>query len=106
MYKYDILFLFINLFIIVYMYIGCKKCLFGIKKEIVGCGFCWMIFVILDINIFIIIVIIEKLIIVIIEKLFIIFGLFINYNYLVIFVCKVEFIGLFICFWCIFLKML
>lgn len=106
LYKYDISFLSINSFIIVYTYTGCKKCPPGTNKEIVGCGPCRTIPVTPDTNISTTTATTEKSTTATTEKSSTTSGLFINHNYLAISARKAESIGLFICFWCTFLKTL
>lgn len=106
LYKYDISFLSINSFIIVYTYTGCKKCPPGTKKDIVGCGPCKTIPVTPNTNISTTTATTEKSTTAATEKSSTTSGLFINHNYLAISARKAESIGLFICFWCTFLKTL
>lgn len=93
-------------FIIVYTYTGCKKCPPGTNKEIVGCGPCRTIPVTPDTNISTTTATTEKSTTAATEKSSTTSGLFINHNYLAISARKAESIGLFICFWCTFLKTL
>lgn len=106
LYKYDISFLSINSFIIVYTYTGCKKCPPGTNKEIVGCGPCRTIPVTPDTNISTTTATTEKSTTAATERSSTTSGLFINHNYLAISARKAESIGLFISFWCTFLKTL
>lgn len=94
LYKYDISFLSINSFIIVYTYTGCKKCPPGTKKEIVGCGPCRTIPVTPDTNISTTTATTEKSTTATTEKSSTTSGLFINHNYLAVSASKAESIGL------------